>query len=362
MTGVSVVIPVHNGEAWIRECVASVLAQLRDRPGEILLVDDGSTDGSSPLLQELATQSPVRVLPGPGRGAAAAINAGIRAARFPLIAQIDQDVVLGPGWFDRLVAELDAPSVAAAQGYYVSAPDARLFGRVMNLDLEQRYAGIRGAETDHVCTGNAIYRAEPLNRVGLFDESLGYGYDNDISYRLCAAGYTLRINREARAVHRWREGVVNYLKQQYGFGYGRIDLVAKYPHRVRGDAVSPFAMMLHPIVMTMAMACAVVGGIAVWSGRSPSSWWMAAAGLGFALVIERLVVGISTARRFGDAAALAFPVVHLLRDVAWVAAIGRWSWRRLARQPCRPSDSMTPRPAYRVNRADSSPAPKRPRA
>jgi cellulose synthase/poly-beta-1,6-N-acetylglucosamine synthase-like glycosyltransferase len=95
----------------------------------------------------------------------------VRAARYPLIAQIDQDVVVGPGWFARLTAELDDPRVAAAQGYYLSASDAGLFARVMNLDLEQRYAGIEGSATDHVCTGNTMYRADALHRVGLFDES-----------------------------------------------------------------------------------------------------------------------------------------------------------------------------------------------
>jgi len=46
--------------------------------------------------------------------------------------------------------------------------------------------------------------------------------------------------------------------------------------------------------------------------------------------------------------------------LAWVAAIVSWAWRRLGGQPTRPRDSMTPRPVYRVKRADSAPAPKRP--
>ena len=119
--------------------------------------------------------------------------------------------------------------MGAVQGYYVSDPDSTLCARAMGLDLEQRYAAIAGRETTHVCTGNSAYRAEALRKVGLLDETFGYGYDNDLSYRLRAAGYRLIFCREARSVHRWREGLIGYLGQQYGFGYGRIDLVARHP-------------------------------------------------------------------------------------------------------------------------------------
>jgi GT2 family glycosyltransferase len=353
MTGVTVVIPVHNGEPWIRDAVGAILADAADtaRPIEVLLVDDCSRDGSASAIAALSRDPAVHVVQGPGRGAAAAINAGVRAARYPLIAQIDQDVAVLPGWLERLAGALDGdPHLAAAQGCYVAASDAALSARAMNLDLQQRYAGIDGRATDHVCTGNTIYRAGALVRIGLFDESLGYGYDNDLSYRLRDAGYGLAICVDARAVHRWREGLRPYLTQQYGFGYGRLDLVAKHPRRVGGDAVSPARMMVHPLVMCAALACGAIG------------WWTAAGVLAGALAIERLAAGIAAARRFGDGTALMFPVLHLLRDLAWVAAIVVWLLRRVARHPVRPSDSMTPRAVYGVSRRDSAPAPKRPSA
>jgi GT2 family glycosyltransferase len=125
-----------------------------------------------------------------------------------------------------LVARFDDPDVAAVQGFYAHDPDAGFYARIMGLDLEQRYAAIAGRETGHVCTGNAAYRADALRRVGLFDDSLGYGYDNDMSYRLQAAGHRLAFCRDARSLHRWRDGLRGYLTQQYGFGYGRLDIVA----------------------------------------------------------------------------------------------------------------------------------------
>ena len=343
MEGVSFVVPVHNGAGCIRDTLEAIVAQDDGRPMEIVVVDDRSDDGSSEVLKRLAERWPLRIVAADGRGAAAATNRGIRAARYPIICQVDQDVVLGPGWMPRLVAELDDPAVAAAQGYYASDREAPLCARAMGLDLEQRYAAIEGRDTGHVCTGNSAYRAEALRRVGLFDETLGYGYDNDISYRLRAAGYRLTICRSARSVHRWREGFAGYLVQQYGFGYGRLDLVAKHPRRVTGDSVSPAGMMAHPLLMSLAVAGfagAAVTAIAAGPWRLVASGAMA---LVACLAAERLAAGIMAARRFRDPTPLLFPLLHLGRDLAWVAAIAMWSARRLAGRPSKPSHSMRAR-------------------
>ena len=298
--GVSFVVPVHNGASCLRDTLAAIVAQDAGRPSEIVVVDDHSDDGSMALLRGLSKTWPLRIVPAESRGAAAAINTGIRAARYPIICQVDQDVVLEPGWTARLVAELDDPDVAAAQGYYVTDGGADWTARTMGLDLEQRYAAIDGSFTDHVCTGNAAYRADALHRVGLFDERFGYGYDNDMSYRLRAAGHKLVLCRAARSVHHWRPGLLGYLGQQYGYGYGRLDLVAKHPGRVTGDAVSPAPMMSHALLMALALAglcvaavMALTAGPALpfsgcpprWSRRWPrnGSWPASAPRGGFAM-------------------------------------------------------------------------------
>jgi hypothetical protein len=233
--------------------------------------------------------------------------------------------------------------VGAVQGYYATEPEATLCARAMGLDLEQRYAAMAGGETTHVCTGNSAYRVDALRKVGLLDEAFGYGYDNDLSYRLRAAGYRLLLCREAQSVHRWREGLSGYLVQQYGFGYGRIDLVAKHPRRASGDSVSPAGMMSHPVVMSIAVL-AMVGALIL--GAMGARWRPLATGgatLVAGLALERLAAGLSAARRFRTYTPLMFPVLHLGRDVAWVVAIGVWLGRRAARLPGSPAHSMRPR-------------------
>jgi glycosyltransferase involved in cell wall biosynthesis len=343
--GVSFVVPVHNGAACIRKTLESIYAQADGRPFEVIVVDDRSSDESSSLLQRLQTIWPFRIIEGPGRGAAAAMNIGIRAARYPLIAQVDQDVVLGRGWLARLLSEFTAPDVGAVQGYYATDPAATLVARVMGFDLEQRYAAIGGAETEHVCTGNSVYRLDALQRVGLFDEALGYGSDNDMSYRLREAGYRLRFCRTARSLHRWRDGFVGYCVQQYGFGYGRLDVVAKYPRRIAGDSVSRADMMAHPVLTAAAIAASCVAMTMAFAGGPWRVAAICAAAVVSSLAAERWYAGVRAAIRFRDPAPLLFPALHLVRDLVWVAAITVWCTRRALKQPASPRHSMRARRA-----------------
>jgi cellulose synthase/poly-beta-1,6-N-acetylglucosamine synthase-like glycosyltransferase len=339
--GVSFVVPVHNGAATIREALAAIAVDIANEPSaEIIVVDDGSRDESPAILADLAATLPIRIIRGSGRGAAAALNAGIRAARYSLIAQVDQDVIICPGWTRALTASFSDPAVAAVQGWYIRNPSATLCVRAMSIDLEQRYLALRGSDTDHVCTGNTVYRTSALHWIGLFDETLGYGYDNDVSYRLQEAGFRLRVERGAHSVHRWREGLAGYLRQQYGFGYGRIDVVNKHPWRLGGDCVSPAVMMWHPLVMAAAVVLLIVSAPLAALGFG----WQTCFNLGVTLIgllfLQCVAASGRAFSRFGDVASLSFPVLHLARDVMWIAAIAVWTKRSVTGEPSLPCHSM----------------------
>jgi cellulose synthase/poly-beta-1,6-N-acetylglucosamine synthase-like glycosyltransferase len=213
----------------------------------------------------------------------------------------------------------------------------------MSLDLEQRYASIVGSDTDHVCTGNTAYRSRAVRDVGLFDESLGYGYDNDISYRLRHAGYRLALCRDARSLHRWREGLAGYLRQQYGFGYGRLDVVTKHPDRLSGDTVSRWPMMLHAPATALALVLLAASLVAMAAGVSGAALAIVGTSILAALAVERLAAGVRAARAFRTTVPLVFPVLHLGRDLAWATATVVWLGRRLLGRPPSPSHSMMTR-------------------
>jgi mycofactocin glycosyltransferase len=344
-SGITVVIPVHNGERWLENVLNAVLAQAERRPLEIVAVDDGSRDGSAAILARYAAAGQVTIVQGPQRGAAAALNTGLRHATHPIVCQIDQDVILRPGWIATLTAALDDPTIAAAQGYYETPRGASPWARVMGLDLQARYQPMLTRDVNHVCTGNSVYRLTALAQVGFFDESLGYGYDNDLSYRLVDAGYRLVICPSARSVHHWRDGWRAYVRQQYGFGYGRLDLVAKHRNRVAGDDVSRLSMMLHAPLFTLAMLLLPVAAALAVAGVSSSGALFPALIILAVLAIERFVVGARAALAFGDSAGWWFVPVHFTRNAAWAAAIVVWSLRRVRGVARDPSHSMHPRPA-----------------
>ena len=101
---VSVVIPVHNGERYLSQAIESVLAQTH-RDLELLIVDDGSTDGSRAVAERFARRDArVRVLAQPNRGVAGAGNRGLEEARCEWVARLDADDVFLPGKLKRQVA------------------------------------------------------------------------------------------------------------------------------------------------------------------------------------------------------------------------------------------------------------------
>ena len=103
MPKVSVIVPVYNAEKYLSECVDSILAQtLRDI--EVLLVDDGSTDGSPALCDHYAKKdSRVHVIHKPNGRAASARNAGLKIAQGEYIAFVDSDDWIEPDMYEKML-------------------------------------------------------------------------------------------------------------------------------------------------------------------------------------------------------------------------------------------------------------------
>lgn len=108
---VSVLVPCHNGELYLAECLESALAQLH-RPIEIIFVDDGSTDGSLATARAYESRG-VRVLTRVNGGQLAALNTALAAVSGKYIQFLDSDDVLDPGKISAQVALLENADPAA---------------------------------------------------------------------------------------------------------------------------------------------------------------------------------------------------------------------------------------------------------
>ena len=119
---VSVIVPCHNAARWLPETLASVARQ--ELPGlELIVVDDGSTDGSAAVAQ--AAYAEVRVLQTGGVGASGARQAGADAARGEFVQFLDADDLLAPGKLRRQLDALEASGADAAYGAWEKLVEAR---------------------------------------------------------------------------------------------------------------------------------------------------------------------------------------------------------------------------------------------
>jgi GT2 family glycosyltransferase len=205
----AVVIPNYDGRRWIEGCLDSVAAQTV-APAEVVVVDNGSTDGSADLA---AAREDVRVLSlGSNLGFAAAANRGIAATAADAVALVNTDVVLAPDWLERMAAALDGDAGSVACKMVDLADPAVLYdaGDVLRRDgvCEQRgrFEPDDGLDTPGevfaACAGAALYRREAVESVGGFDERLFlYLEDVDLGLRLRLAGWRCRYEPRAVARH-----------------------------------------------------------------------------------------------------------------------------------------------------------------
>jgi glycosyltransferase involved in cell wall biosynthesis len=162
--------------------VEAVLAQeYPARCFELIVVDNGSTDGGRAVLDRYASR--IRVITAPTRGAGAARNAGVRSARSPYVAFTDADCVPDRTWLRELLGFATLNEWADFVGgrivaYRPRSGVAQFAERLM--DQEQAMLGSR---PPYAITANLLMRTETVRRLGLFDESILRGQDVDLSFR-----------------------------------------------------------------------------------------------------------------------------------------------------------------------------------
>ncbi len=228
---VTVVIPAYNAARTIAPCLAACLAQ--DYPDvEVIVVDDGSTDGTARIVRAY----PVRYIRQDNAGPATARNRGWRAASGDVICFTDADCVPQPGWVAGLVRHYTADDVAGVGGSYGIVNDDNLLAACVHEEIVQRH--LRMPDTvDYLGSFNASYRRRVLEEVGGFDESyrMASGEDNDLAYRVRKRGYRLLFDRDVRVAHQHPERLWPYLRSQFWHGYWRMKLYRDHPRMGGGD-------------------------------------------------------------------------------------------------------------------------------
>ncbi len=211
---VSVIIPSWNGKHHLETCLPSLAAQ-RYRPFEIIVVDNGSVDGTLAWLSEQWPQVRVVALP-ENRGFTRGINAGLAVAHGHLLALLNNDTEAEPDWLEALVSVARRHPEAG-----MIASKLRLWDERTRLHSAGDFytvggrPGNRGVWTEDLgqwdheerifapCAGAALYRRELFDTIGTFDERFGsYLEDVDLAWRANLAGFHCRFAPQAVVYHR----------------------------------------------------------------------------------------------------------------------------------------------------------------
>lgn len=210
------VIPAYNEQALIGECLASVLAEIRrsGRNCDVLVVNNNSTDRTS----EIAASYGVHVVDEPQKGLVNARDAGFNHTDSELVANIDADTIVPPGWLDIVFSEFERDGkLVCLSGPYVyydlSIENRFLVGVFYNLTyliyLITRFVLRNGSV---VQGGNFVFRRDAWIRAGGFNREIKfYGEDTDVAVRLSKVGkvkWTFRLKMKTSGRRLAEEGVL----------------------------------------------------------------------------------------------------------------------------------------------------------
>ncbi|MCF1598363.1 bifunctional polysaccharide deacetylase/glycosyltransferase family 2 protein [Streptomyces muensis] len=230
---VSVIVPAYNE----KECIANTLASLAKstHPIEIIVVDDGSTDGTSEIAREAAFSlgmTNVRVIRQENAGKPAALNNGVRSASHDIVVMMDGDTVFEPDTVRQLVQPFADPEVGAVAGNAKVGNRNTLIGAwqhieyVMGFNLDRRmYDLLRCMPTIPGAIG--AFRREAVLEVGGMSEDT-LAEDTDITIAMHRAGWRVVYQEHARA---WTEapGSLKQLwSQRYRWSYGTMQALWKH--------------------------------------------------------------------------------------------------------------------------------------
>jgi cellulose synthase/poly-beta-1,6-N-acetylglucosamine synthase-like glycosyltransferase len=284
MPPVSIVVPAHNEHACIARTVRALVASAYPVL-EVIVVDDGSTDGTRWIVQRLRLPN-VRVVSQPNLGKAAALNTGLAAAEHDVIVAVDADTLLEEDALPRLVEPLRDPRVGAVAGNPKVGNRTGRLGRWQHLEyvtgpgLDRRICSALGMAIT-VPGAAGAFRREAIEGVGGFSGAT-LAEDTDATLELARAGWKVAYAEHARAFTEAPDSLDGLWRQRYRWSYGMLQSAWKHRAAVRrrgerrvGWRAIPYLLLFQialPLLAPLADLLALYGLVFVDPGQALLYW------------------------------------------------------------------------------------------
>ena len=224
---ISVVICSYNGSRTIRQSLAALRKVIYPQ-FEVIVVDDGSRDGTAEIVREYDN---VRLIRQANAGLSAARNTGWQNAQGEIVAYLDDDASPDPHWLQYLASDFMSGNDAGVGGPNIAFPDDTFVARcVDHAPGNPTHVLLTDRVAEHLPGCNMAFRKSCLAAIGGFDPKFRIaGDDVDLCWRLQEQGWRLGFHPGAMVWHHRRGTVQTYWRQQLNYGRAEAMLERKWP-------------------------------------------------------------------------------------------------------------------------------------
>jgi glycosyltransferase involved in cell wall biosynthesis len=257
---ISFIIPVYNRPGETGELLQS-LSQQSDSDFEVIVVEDGSSESSEPVLEQYRDRLDIRYFYKENSGPGTSRNFGCEKATGDYLVFLDSDCIV-PEHYVRVLREaLEKQYTDAFGGPDRAHRDFSSFQKAISFSMTSflTTGGIRGGkkgmEKFHPRSFNMGFSKEVYSSTGGFS-SMRFGEDVDLSMRIQEKGFSTRLIREAFVYHKRRTNLRQFFKQVYNSGIARINLRQRHPGSLK--PVHTFPALFTLGVLTLLLLSALV--------------------------------------------------------------------------------------------------------
>ena len=302
---VGVVIPCRNEAGRVADVLDALAIQTR-RPDDVVIVDDGSVDGTAGVVDEWRQRHDgllVRIIPGPMRGAGAAVNAGVAALTTDVVVRLDGHCRPAADYIARATALITGPDVGVVGGVWVVEPggpsrQAEAIAIAAAHPLGSGGAAYRSATFSEPADVDTVpfgcFRRALWSDLGGLNEGLGVHEDYEFNYRVRRRGLRVVLDPHIRCEYYARATLAALARQYARYGWWKARMLMRYPRATRWRQVVP--ALLVPGLLVVLVAVARSGGVwplllavyptalavgaihaAATRGKWPAAGWLAGA-------------------------------------------------------------------------------------